>query len=76
MSSPLHLAAALNKTGVAIFGPTDPARNGPRGGNFQVFRAAGVATTHRRGETIDPGMRAITPDQVFAALASRVGCHA
>ena len=77
-SGPLHLAAALNKSGVAIFGPTDPARNGPRGGNFQVFRAEGVADhpSPRRGETIDPSMRAITPEQVFAVLAARVGCHA
>jgi heptosyltransferase-1 len=75
-SGPLHLAAALNKSGVAIFGPTDPARNGPRGGDFHVFRAEGVSTTHRRGEAIDPSMRAIAPDQVFAALAARVGCHA
>jgi len=75
-SGPLHLAAALNKSGAAIFGPTDPARNGPRGGDFQVFRAEGVRTTHRRGDTIDTSMRAIAPEQVFAALAARVGCHA
>jgi heptosyltransferase-1 len=75
-SGPLHMAAALSKCGVAIFGPTDPARNGPRGGDFQVFRAEGVATTHRRGDVIDASMRAITPEQVFAALAARVGCHA
>jgi heptosyltransferase-1 len=75
-SGPLHLAAALKKSGVAIFGPTDPARNGPRGGDFQVFRANGVPTTHRRGTVIDPSMRAIAPEQVFAALAARVGCPA
>jgi len=75
-SGPLHLAAALGKSGVAVFGPTDPARNGPRGGDFEVFRASGVATTHRRGDAIDPSMRAITPEQVFAAVAARVGCHA
>jgi heptosyltransferase-1 len=75
-SGPLHLAAALGKSGVAVFGPTDPARNGPRGGDVVVFRAPGVTTTHRRGETIDPSMRAITPEQVFAAVAARVGCHA
>jgi heptosyltransferase-1 len=74
-SGPLHLAAALNKSGVAIFGPTDPARNGPRGGDFQVFRVNGVATTHRRGDVIDASMRAIMPDQVFSALAARMGCH-
>jgi heptosyltransferase-1 len=75
-SGPLHLAAALGKSGVAIFGPTDPARNGPRGGNFQVFRAEGITTTHRRGDTISESMRTITPERVLAALASRVGCHA
>jgi heptosyltransferase-1 len=75
-SGPLHLAAALNKSGVAIFGPTDPLRNGPRGGDFEVFRAEGIKTTHRRGDAIDPSMLAITPDRVFAALAARVGCPA
>lgn len=75
-SGPLHLAAALNKAGVAIFGPTDPVRNGPYGGDFEVFRTTGVRTTHRRGTMIDPSMRAITPEQVFAALESRVRCHA
>ena len=48
-SGPLHLAAALNNSGAAIFGPTDPFRNGPYGGDFQVFRIPGVRTTHRRG---------------------------
>ncbi len=73
-SGPMHLAAALNKSGVAIFGPTDPDRNGPYGGDFQVFRMAGAHTTHRRGTTIDASMRAITPEQVFTALAARVNC--
>jgi heptosyltransferase-1 len=73
-SGPLHLAAALNKPGVAIFGPTDPVRNGPYGGDFEVFRMPGARTTHRRGTVIDVSMRAITPDQVFAALAARISC--
>ncbi|MEP6715277.1 MAG: glycosyltransferase family 9 protein [Terriglobia bacterium] len=75
-SGPLHLAAALGKPGVAVFGPTDPLRNGPYGGAFAVFRAPGVRTTHRRGTVIDASMRAIGPEEVFAALAARVGCHA
>jgi heptosyltransferase-1 len=73
-SGPLHLAAALNKAGVAIFGPTDPVRNGPYGGDFQVLRMPGAKTTHRRGTSIDASMRAITPEQVFTALAARVSC--
>jgi heptosyltransferase-1 len=75
-SGPLHLAAALNKSGVAVFGPTDPIRNGPYGGDFQVFRIPGVRTTHRRNVAIDPSMRAITPEQVLAALEARVSCPA
>ena len=75
-SGPLHLAAALNKSGAAIFGPTDPIRNGPYGGDFEVFRIPGVRTTHRRGAAIDASMRAIIPEEVFAALAARVACPA
>lgn len=73
-SGPLHLAAALNKAGVAIFGPTDPVRNGPYGGDFQVFRTPGARTTHRRGTAIDASMRAVTPDLIFTALAMRAAC--
>ena len=75
-SGPLHLAAALNKAGAAVFGPPDPVRNGPYGGDFQVFRTEGVRTTHRRNTAIDQAMRAITPEQVFAALEARVPCPA
>jgi heptosyltransferase-1 len=75
-SGPLHLAAALNKAGAAVFGPTDPVRNGPYGGHFEVFRIPGAHTTHRRGTVITASMRAITPEQVFSALESRVDCHA
>jgi heptosyltransferase-1 len=75
-SGPLHLAAALNKSGAAIFGPTDPIRNGPYGGDFEILRKEGVRTTHRRGTIIDPSMRAITPERVLDALEARVSCHA
>jgi heptosyltransferase I len=67
-SGPLHMAAALAKPGVAIFGPTDPARNGPYGDTFQVLRAPSAATTYKRATSIDPAMRAITPDAVFESL--------
>ena len=69
-SGPLHLAAALNKAGAAVFGPTDPVRNGPYGGDFEVFRTPGVRTTHRRNTAIDPAMRAITPGAGFGGARS------
>jgi heptosyltransferase-1 len=73
-SGPMHLAAALGKPGVAIFGPTDPARNGPYGGSLTVLRSPHAVTTYKRGAEIDPSMIAISPDQVFAALRTALGC--
>jgi heptosyltransferase I len=67
-SGPLHMAAAMGKPGVAIFGPTDPARNGPYGDTFQVLRASSAATSYKRGASIDPAMQAIAPDTVFDSL--------
>ena len=71
-SGPAHLAAALEKPGVAIFGPTDPARNGPYGASLAVLRSPGAVTSYRRGRIVDSSMRDITPEQVFAALEERL----
>jgi heptosyltransferase-1 len=68
-SGPLHLAAALGKPGVAIFGPTDPARNGPYGGSLTVLRSNHAETTYKRHTEVAHSMRAITPDHVLSALA-------
>ena len=67
-SGPLHIAAALHKPGVAIFGPTDPKRNGPYGDTMRVLRSPNALTSYRRGDQIDPAMRDITPDAVHAEL--------
>jgi len=67
-SGPMHLAAALRKPGVAIFGPTDPAINGPYGGSLAVLRLAGAPTSYTREASISPSMRRITPQQVWSAL--------
>jgi heptosyltransferase I len=67
-SGPLHLAAALGKPGVAIYGPTDPARHGPYGATFTVLRSPAATTTYRRTSEPDESMRQIGPDKVFEAL--------
>ena len=69
-SGPMHLAAALGKPGVAIFGPTDPARNGPchASAGLRVLRYGGAVTTYKRSDTIDDSMRRISPGQVFETL--------
>jgi heptosyltransferase-1 len=67
-SGPLHLAAALGKPGVALFGPTDPARNGPYGGSLTLLRSPRAVTSYKRLARIDPSMREISPQAVFEAL--------
>ena len=74
-SGPLHIAAALRKPGVAVFGPTDPAATGPYGGSITVLRAQNVKTTYDRHSTIHPSMRAITPDHVFESLMRSIDRH-
>src|SRR5581483_4436745 len=70
-SGPLHLAAALAKPGVAIYGPTDPARNGPYASQMTVLRSPEAVTSHRR--TADnAAMRAIQPGQVLSALQQQL----
>jgi heptosyltransferase I len=67
-SGPLHLAAALRKPGVALFGPTDPRLTGPYGGTMTVIRADDVETTYKRHANVHASMRVITPQQVAQAL--------
>jgi len=67
-SGPLHLAAALGKSGVALFGPTDPERNGPYGGSIEVMRVSGAGTTYKRHDEIHPSMTQLAPEAVAERL--------
>jgi heptosyltransferase I len=71
-SGPLHIAAALGKPGVALYGPTDPARNGPYGNSLRVLRPAGVETTYRRISS-NESMARISPEEVFLTLRAALG---
>ena len=71
-SGPLHLAAALAKPGVAVFGPTDPERNGPYCKSFAVLRDPRAVTSYKRTVHADPCMRAIRPETVFEALEEKL----
>jgi heptosyltransferase-1 len=68
-SGPVHLAAALAVPTVALFGPTDPARNGPWGpGPKIVLRDPASPTTYKRTDTPDPGLARISVETVLAAI--------
>jgi heptosyltransferase-1 len=65
-TGPMHLAAALGVPVVALFGPTDPARNGPYGTHSVVLRNPASRTSLSHTGAPDPGLRQITSDEVIA----------
>jgi heptosyltransferase I len=66
-TGPLHLAAALKIPVVAIFGPTNPARNGPFATQSVALRSAGSTTDHTRHREPEQGLLEITVGEVVAA---------
>jgi heptosyltransferase-1 len=73
-TGPLHLASALGSPVVGLFGPTDPARNGPYAAGDIVVRNLRVSeTTYGRGPSYSAAMLSITVEQVFEAIERRLG---
>jgi heptosyltransferase I len=84
-TGPLHLTVALGAPAVALFGPTDPARNGPyrfggaAGGASPadiVLRSPHAVTTYNRGDQPDPSMVEIEVDAVFEAVRRQAEARA
>ena len=66
-TGPLHLACALGRPVVGIYGPTDPSRNGPFGTRFKVLRSPDSRRDHARRDAPEAGLLTITPEQVLQA---------
>jgi heptosyltransferase-1 len=64
-TGPLHLAAALGIPGVGIYGPTDPARNGPFTPHARVLRSAQSVTNHSRLQQPEAGLLSIRVEDVI-----------
>jgi len=75
-TGPLHLASALGTPLVAIFGPTDPARNGPYGGRNVVLRSPESKRDHSRRRKPEAGLLTITVGQVTEAALGLLGVPA
>ena len=66
-TGPLHLACALGRPVVGIYGPTDPDRNGPFGTRFKVLRHPESQRDHTRRQEPEAGLLTITPEEVIEA---------
>jgi heptosyltransferase-1 len=67
-TGPMHLAAMLGLKTVALFGPTDPARNGPYWEGTRVLRDAASITSYSHKRTTDPGLEKLSVERVLAEV--------
>jgi ADP-heptose:LPS heptosyltransferase len=72
-TGPLHLAAALSTRVVALFGPTNPSRNGPLPRGVVIQNYSSELPNYQRGDYIRgrsyaPEMLSITVEQVLMAV--------
>jgi len=75
-SGPLHLAAALGRPVVGIYGPTDPVRTGPYGHPEWVVRDNSNCEICRRSRWRVPGHTCLTElsvERVLEAVQQRLG---
>ncbi len=63
-TGPLHLAAALDRPVLALFGPTDPARTGPFATHSSVLRHPSSRQDHTRHAETEAGLLHITTEEV------------
>ncbi len=69
-TGPLHLAAALGRPVVGLFGPTDPERNGPYGmreDRVRVLRHGSSRRDHSRRAETEQGLMQIRVEEVTEA---------
>lgn len=72
-SGPLHLAASLGTRVVGLYGPTDPARNGPFvPGAVVVDKALAEEISYKRRSDYSASMLRITVEDVLAATDALV----
>ena len=69
-TGPLHLACALGRPVVGIYGPTDPGRNGPYGTRFTALRSPLSLRDHSRRAEPEAGLLTITPEDVLRSAAT------
>jgi heptosyltransferase-1 len=66
-TGPMHLAAVLGVPVVALFGPTDPMRNGPYYPKHSILRHERSVASYSHTREVDAGLMSITAAEVIVA---------
>jgi len=66
-TGPMHLAAHFGVPVVALFGPTDPARNGPYGTRSTIIRHEQSNTSYSHKQKTDQGLMEVSAEEVVEA---------
>ena len=69
-TGPVHLAAAMGVNVVAVYGPTNPARNGPYGSKAIVLRSPESKTSHARHVDPEEGLLKVSAQDAADAAKS------
>ncbi len=72
-TGPMHLAALMGVKTVALFGPTDPARNGPYWAGTRVLRDPASVTSYSHKRAVDPGLEKLTVERVLVEIDALLG---
>lgn len=72
-TGPMHLAALLGVKTVALFGPTDPARNGPYWPGSRVLRDPASVTSYSHKRNVDAGLAQLTVERVLGEVDELLG---
>lgn len=68
-TGPMHLAASVGASGLALFGPTRPWRTGPFGGHFQILTPPVDCLGCLKKRCPKPCLELLTPEMVWGRLA-------
>ncbi len=72
-TGPMHLAALLGVKTLGLFGPTDPARNGPFWPHTSFLREEDSVTDYSHDRHLDYGLRAMSVEHVADAALALLG---
>lgn len=68
-TGPMHLAASVGATGLALFGPTRPRRTGPFGGRFKILNPPIDCPGCLKKHCAHPCLELLTPESVWECMA-------